>query len=196
MQNLFNPKIYPALFSFLKSLQFVYLDYKSDTLFNNPPNTIPVIFSTSDKNFMEYCLMLAGKAAASDEIPVGACIVKDNVIIGSGFNRNKSNKDSTAHAEIIAIREACRNLKSDRLDGATLFVTLEPCAMCAAAAVTAKLSTLIFGAFDPKSGACGSLYNIVQDARLNHSLKVYSGLLEEPCGLILKEFFRNRRFGA
>jgi len=152
-----------------------------------------VIFSESDKDFMEYCLLLAKEAATSGEVPVGACVVKNNVIIGSGYNSNKRKTDPTAHAEINAIREACKNLESDRLEGATLYVTLEPCSMCAAAAVTAKLGTLIFGAFDPKAGACGSLYNIAEDARLNHTVKVFSGLLEEKCSSLLKDFFQRKR---
>lgn len=152
-----------------------------------------MIFSDSDRDFMEYCLLLAKEAADTGEVPVGACVVKDNVIIGSGHNSNRRRNDPTAHAEINAIREACKNLETDRLEGATLYVTLEPCSMCAAAAVTAKIGTIIFGAFDPKAGACGSLYNIPQDERLNHTLKVLSGLLEERCGSVLKDFFWKKR---
>ncbi len=155
-----------------------------------------MIFSEKDKKYMEYCLLLASEAEKSGEVPVGACLVKNGILIGSGYNRSKSAADSTAHAEMIAIREACHYLQTDRLEDATLYVTLEPCSMCASAAVIAKIGRIVFGAFDPKAGACGSLYNIAEDKRLNHNPLVYSGLMEEECSKILKDFFRQKRNGT
>ena len=142
---------------------------------------------------MEQALALAEEAAAADEIPVGAVIVDaEGHIIGRGRNRRESG-DPLGHAELIAIAEAAKSVGGWRLDGTTLVVTLEPCAMCAGALVNARISRLVFGAFDPKAGFCGSLGNLVQDARLNHRLEVEGGFMEERSRDLLQRFFRELR---
>ena len=133
-----------------------------------------------ERKFMERALELARKAFEKEEVPVGAVVVDESGrILGEGFNQPISLLDPTAHAEILALREAAQRLGNYRLTGCTLYVTLEPCPMCAGALVYARIRRLVFGAFDPKSGACGSLFNIVQDPRLNHQLEVSGGVLEE-----------------
>jgi tRNA(adenine34) deaminase len=135
----------------------------------------------------------AEAAMAEGEVPVGAVIVKNGRIIGRGHNQRETLKDPTAHAEMIAITQAAGSLESWRLLGATLYVTLEPCAMCAGAIVLARLPNVVFGATDPRAGACGTLMNIVQDARLNHRVALTSAVLGDECSAILKDFFRSRR---
>ena len=142
---------------------------------------------------MSEALNEAEKASALGEIPIGAVIVKDGQIIGRGHNLPETEKDPTAHAEILAIREAAKALGGWRLTGCQMYVTLEPCSMCAGAIVWARIEKLYIGAMEPKSGACGSLYNIVQDQRLNHYVEVETGLMEEQCRHILTSFFRRRR---
>ena len=142
---------------------------------------------------MSEALKEAEKAGALGEIPIGAVIVKDGRIIGRGHNLTETEKDPTAHAEILAIREAAKALGGWRLTGCQMYVTLEPCSMCAGAIVWARIEKLYIGATEPKSGACGSLYNIVQDERLNHYVEVETGLMEEQCRHILTSFFRRRR---
>jgi tRNA(adenine34) deaminase len=132
-------------------------------------------------------------AAQAEEVPVGAVVVKDGRVLGRGHNRTRLDEDPTAHAEMVAIRAAANALGSWRLEGCSLYVTLEPCAMCAGAIVLARLDRLVFGAADPKAGACGSLRNVVEDPRLNHRIKVGRGVLERECGEVLKAFFRARR---
>ena len=142
---------------------------------------------------MKEALALAEEAAADGEIPVGAVIVdSDGVIIGRGRNRRESG-DPLGHAELIAIRQAAEAIGDWRLEGTTMVVTLEPCAMCAGALVNARVAKLIFGAFDPKAGFCGSLGNLVQDARLNHRLEVVSGVEAEESKRLLQEFFQELR---
>ena len=142
---------------------------------------------------MEEAFALAEEAAAAGEIPVGAVIVdREERIIGRGRNRRESG-DPLGHAEIYAIREAAQAMGDWRLEGTTMFVTLEPCAMCAGALVNARVERLVFGAFDPKAGFCGSLGNLVQDARLNHRLQVEGGSMEERSRRMLQEFFRKLR---
>jgi tRNA(adenine34) deaminase len=148
---------------------------------------------TQNEQFMEIAFREAEKAFRIDEIPVGAIVVKDNIIIGKGYNQVESLKDPTAHAEIVAITAAANYVGSKWLEDCTLYVTLEPCPMCAGAIVLARIPTLVFGAFDPKAGACSTLYNIVQDKRLNHEVHVLSGVLDTKCQRILKEFFEKRR---
>ncbi len=143
--------------------------------------------------FMREALREAEKAYSSGEVPVGAVIEKDGEIIGRGENRIVREKDPTAHAELIAIREAAKALGSTRLLGCRLYVTTEPCAMCAGAIVLARLEKIYIGALDPKTGACGSLRNIVEDPRLNHQAEVETGLLGEECGQLLKRFFHELR---
>src|SRR6266851_6032787 len=143
--------------------------------------------------WMEEALALAAVAGAEGEIPVGAVIVdSEGRIIGRGRNRRQSG-DPLGHAELIAIRQAAEVIGDWRLEGTTMVVTLEPCAMCAGALVNARVGRLIFGAFDPKAGFCGSLGNLVQDVRLNHRLEVESGCEEERSRALLLEFFRNMR---
>ena len=142
---------------------------------------------------MREALKEARKAEAKGEIPVGAIIVKDGKIIGRGHNQNRNKLDSTSHAEIIAIKKACSNIKSSRLIGTTMYVTLEPCAMCAGAIVLSRIENLVIGTSDPKSGACGSVLQVVENEKLNHKVNITRGLLEEDCSYILKDFFRKLR---
>lgn len=143
--------------------------------------------------FMGEALKEAEMAYDSGEVPVGAVIEKDGAIIGCGQNRIVREKDPTAHAELNAIRMAASHLKSARLTGCRLYVTLEPCAMCAGAIVLARLDKIYIGAPDPKTGACGSLRNILQDIRLNHWTEIETGLMEEECSQLMKSFFHELR---
>jgi len=142
---------------------------------------------------MQAALRLASKAGAANEVPVGAVVVKDGAIIGRGWNHPIGAHDPTAHAEIIAMRAAARTLENYRLTDTTLYVTLEPCAMCAGTMVHARVRRLVFGAPDPRAGAAGSLFNIVQTPALNHRVDVTAGVLAEPCGELLTGFFSQRR---
>ncbi len=144
---------------------------------------------------MEAALAEARAAASDGEVPVGAVVVYEGRVIGRGRNRTESAQDPTAHAEILAIGAAAQALKSWRLDGCSLYVTLEPCHMCAGAIVLARIDRLVYGARDPKAGACGSLAMVPQDLRLNHRAEVIPGLLAEECGAVLEAFFRGRRAG-
>ena len=143
----------------------------------------------ADAYFMRQALAEAMEARQRAEVPVGALIVKDGLIIGRSANDIERQQDPTAHAEMLAIRRAVATAQSRRLLDATLYVTLEPCAMCAGAVVLARIPRLVFGAFDPKSGACGSLRNVVQDSRLNHCCRVVGGVLEAESADLLKKFF-------
>ena len=143
--------------------------------------------------WMAYAIREAEQALKRKEVPVGAIIVRDNRIIGKGYNQIESLQDPTAHAEMIAITAASTHMESRRLEACTLYVTLEPCAMCAGAIVQARIPTLVFGAYDPKAGACGTLFNIVQDDRLNHRVEMFGGIEEARCGAMLKDFFAGVR---
>ena len=132
-------------------------------------------------------------AAEQDEVPIGAVIVHEGIIIARAHNQRETLSDPTAHAEMIALTQAAAYLGNWRLHGCTMFVTLEPCAMCAGALVLARIDRLVYGPADAKAGACGTLYNIVQDERLNHNIEVISGVLAEPCQLLLQEFFTRKR---
>lgn len=145
------------------------------------------------ERFMEEALKLARMAYEAGEVPVGAVVVKDGEIVGRGFNSTETDKDPTCHAEMKAIREAARNLGGWRLPGCSMYVTLEPCSMCAGAIVLARIEHLYIGALDPKSGACLSLANIPSDDRLNHQVELHCGILQEECSAILKQFFRELR---
>ncbi|HVA55146.1 MAG TPA: tRNA adenosine(34) deaminase TadA [Gammaproteobacteria bacterium] len=149
--------------------------------------------ASDDEKWMQAALRLASKAGAAHEVPVGAVVVKDGAIIGRGWNHPISAHDPTAHAEIIAMRAAARTLENYRLTDTTLYVTLEPCAMCAGTLVHARVRRLVFGAPDPRAGAAGSLFNIVQTPALNHRVDVTAGVLAEPCGELLTGFFSQRR---
>ena len=126
-------------------------------------------------------------------MPVGAVIVKDGEIIGRGHNETETAKDPTAHAEMIAIRQAAKNLGGWRLTGCTMYVTTEPCSMCAGAIVWSRISRLFIGTMDPKSGACGSVFNIPQESRLNHFVEIETGLMQEECSSLMKSFFKELR---
>ncbi|MFH1531096.1 MAG: tRNA adenosine(34) deaminase TadA [Pseudomonadota bacterium] len=149
--------------------------------------------SDSDITWMEHALSLADRAAAEGEVPVGCVIVRDGVIVGEGWNRREALQDPIAHAEILAIREAAAKIGFWRLDDCVCHVTLEPCPMCAGALVNARVARLVYGAEDPKAGACGTLYDIVRDPRLNHRMDVTAGVLSEECGARLTDFFRHLR---
>ena len=135
----------------------------------------------------------AKKAAAMGEVPVGAVIVKDGEIIGRGHNETETEKDPTAHAEIIAIRQAAAHLGGWRLSGCDMFVTIEPCSMCAGAIVWSRIRKLYIGTPDPKSGACGSIFNIPQEPKLNHFTEIETGLMRDECALLMKDFFKKLR---
>jgi tRNA(adenine34) deaminase len=144
---------------------------------------------TRNEHWMQLALREAQKAFEEDEVPVGALVVHNERIIGKGYNQIERLQDPTAHAEMIAITAAAAQLRSRRLEECTLYVTLEPCPMCAGAIVQARIPTLVFGAFDPKAGACGTLFNIVQDKRLNHQPHVISGVCDKESEELLKGFF-------
>jgi len=152
------------------------------------------MFDEKDLIFMKEALVEAELAFMEEEVPVGALIVSpEGKIIGKGRNQIIKLNDPTAHAEILAIREACKNLGNFRLLGCKIYVTLEPCPMCAYALVLARIEELIFATRDEKTGACGSIYNLVQDLRFNHRIKIREGLLKEEAQNLLKEFFKLRR---
>jgi tRNA(adenine34) deaminase len=146
-----------------------------------------------DEDFMRRALELARAAEAAGEVPVGALVVRDGIVIGEGSNRPIGDCDPTAHAEIVALRAAGRALGTYRLTGTTLYVTLEPCAMCASAMVHARVARLVYAATDPRAGAAGSVFNIVQHASLNHRLECSDGVLAGECGALLRGFFLARR---
>ena len=144
--------------------------------------------------YIKQAIDLALQAQSEfDEVPVGALIVKEGVIISSAYNLRETQKSCTAHAEIIAIEKACKALGSWRLQDCQMYVTLEPCPMCAGAIVQSRMKSLYFGAYDPKSGACQSLYNLTQDSRLNHQVETIGGILESQCSEILTQFFQKKR---
>lgn len=142
---------------------------------------------------MRRALALAGRAARRGEVPVGAVVARGEEVVAGAGNRREGARDATAHAEILALRAACRKEAAWRLTGLTLYVTLEPCPMCAGALVNARVARVVFGAPDPKAGAAGSLFDIPRDRRLNHRLEVVPGVLEAECGELLRRFFRERR---
>jgi tRNA(adenine34) deaminase len=146
-----------------------------------------------DTAAMELALGQARLAAEAGEVPVGALVVRDGEIIGRGHNRNLLYHDPSAHAEIIALREAAARIRNHRLGGCTLFVTIEPCAMCAGAMVHARLTRLVYGASDPKAGAAGSVLQVINHPSLNHQMEVVSGVLADKCSELLQDFFRQRR---
>ncbi|MBI5711283.1 MAG: nucleoside deaminase [Candidatus Eisenbacteria bacterium] len=142
---------------------------------------------------MRAALRDARASAEADEVPVGCVIVHDGIVIGRGHNQTESLQDATAHAEIIAIGAASNALGSWRLSDCTLYVTLEPCAMCAGAIVLARVPRLVYGAFDPKAGGCGSVLDVIHEPRLNHRVQVTPGVLAAECGELLREFFQRKR---
>jgi len=147
----------------------------------------------SDEQFMKLALQEAQKSQEMNEVPVGAIIIMNGEVISKSHNKSISQNDPTSHAEINALRNAASKVRNYRLTGATLYVTLEPCAMCYGAIVHARITRLVFGAFDPKTGVCGSSIKLHEQACFNHSPEITGGVLEEDCSLILKDFFKERR---
>ena len=147
----------------------------------------------TDADFMREALALAGVAEARGEVPVGAVVVKDGVVIGRGYNQPISAHDPTSHAEVVAMRDAAAKIGNYRLVGCELYVTLEPCVMCAGAIMHARLERVVYGASDPKTGACGSVVDLFADANLNHHATVVPGVLAEECSARLSAFFSQRR---
>lgn len=145
------------------------------------------------KNFMAEALKEAEKAAEMGEVPVGAVIVRDGEVIAKGHNMTESTKDPTAHAEMLAIRQASQKLGGWRLIGCHMYVTAEPCSMCAGAIVWSRIEKLFIGTMDPKAGACGSVFNIPQEKKLNHFVEIETGVMEEECAQIMRAFFRKLR---
>jgi len=145
------------------------------------------------EKFMKEALKLAKKAAEADEVPVGAVIVKDGKIIARAFNKRRSPADATGHAEILAIKKACKKEGDFRLTGCSLYVTLEPCPMCAGACINSRMENIFFGTYDEKAGCCGTLYNLPQDKRFNHTVNAEGGILKQECAEVLSEFFKERR---
>lgn len=154
------------------------------------------VSSSADEEFMREALRLAARGAAQGEVPVGAVLVKDGSIVGRGFNAPISLHDPTAHAEVRALREAAAALGNYRLGGCSLYVTVEPCAMCAGAIIHARVARLVYGARDPKTGACGSVVDLFAETRLNHHTEVAGGVLAAEAGGLLSEFFAARRKGG
>ena len=146
-----------------------------------------------DIKWMQHAIKLAKHAASIDEVPVGAVIVKEDQLISEGWNQPITGTDPTAHAEIVALRSAAKVLDNYRLVNTTMYVTLEPCAMCAGALVHARVTRVVYGARDPRTGAAGSVFNLLDSEKLNHQVEVEQGVLEAECGLLLSEFFKNKR---
>lgn len=146
--------------------------------------------------FMQRAFSLAQQAYDEEEVPVGAVVVHNDRIIGKGYNQTERLKDPTAHAEMLAISAACSTLQQKYLEDCTLYVTLEPCPMCAGALVWSKIDSVVIGALDAKAGGCGSLFNLANNNKLNHQVNVIHGFMEKDCELILKHFFQEQRSGG
>jgi tRNA(adenine34) deaminase len=146
-----------------------------------------------DHTYMQMALDLAQEAYRAEEVPVGAVLVKGGEILATGFNQREGLQDPTAHAELLAIRAAAKKLGSWRLTGTTLYVTLEPCAMCAGAIIQSRVARLVFGTYDPKAGACGSICDLTAETRFNHQVTVHSGILANDCRALLQQFFQQLR---
>jgi tRNA(adenine34) deaminase len=146
-----------------------------------------------DDAWMELALEQAALAAQAGEVPVGALVIKDGEIIGRGHNRNLLDNDPTAHAEVVALREAAARLRNHRLSGCVLFATIEPCSMCAGALIHARIARLVYGAADIKAGAAGSVLEVLNHPRLNHKMEVTAGVLGDRCSEIIQDFFRRKR---
>ena len=146
-----------------------------------------------DRQFMQQALDQAKLAAAAGEVPVGAVLVRDGQVISTGFNQPISHSDPSAHAEMMALRAAAQSESNYRLPGTTLYVTLEPCTMCAGAMLHARVERVVFGATDPKTGAAGSVLNVFSEKQINHQTQVEGGIMGEECGQVLRDFFKERR---
>jgi len=149
--------------------------------------------SRDDAAWMELALEQASLAAQAGEVPVGALVIRDGEIIGRGHNRNLLDNDPTAHAEIVALRQAASRLGNHRLSGCVMYATIEPCSMCAGALIHARISRLVYGASDVKAGAAGSVLGVLNHPRLNHRMEITAGILKERCSEILQDFFRRKR---
>jgi tRNA(adenine34) deaminase len=161
---------------------------------DGPDSSPPVPVLQRYAEWMGHALDLAGCGLPSGDVPVGALVVgPGGDVLGTGWNRREADGDPTAHAEVLGIRAAAEALGQWRLDGCSLVVTLEPCAMCAGAAVLARVERVVFGAWDPKAGACGSVWDVVRDRRASHRLEVVGGVREEECGQVLLDFFAGHR---
>jgi tRNA(adenine34) deaminase len=167
--------------------------YLDTTRLLTPRSRIATMTDNEDEHWMRRALALAEAAAQSGEVPVGAVLVRDGAVIGDGWNRPIGAHDPTAHAEIRALRAAAEAAGNYRLPETTLYVTLEPCVMCAGAIVHARVGRLVFGARDPKAGAVESVYDVIARPRLNHVVAWRGGVLEDECGTLLRDFFRSRR---
>ena len=154
---------------------------------------MPAHFFPRDEYFMRLALREAARAAEHDDVPIGAVLVREGEVIGAGHNEREVRADPTAHAEMIALREAARSLRSWRVLDTVMYVTLEPCAMCAGAIVLARVPRVVYGATDPKAGAAGSVLNVLAEPRLNHRPVVVGGVLGDECGALLRSFFASRR---
>lgn len=152
-----------------------------------------MISPDQDEYFMREAIIEAKKAEEQNEVPIGAVIVLDGQIISRGFNLRESHQSAVAHAELLAIEKACEELGTWRLENATLYVTLEPCPMCAGAILLSRIKKVVYGAQDPKAGCAGSLMNLLQDQRFNHQCELFPGVLQEECGEMLSVFFRSLR---
>lgn len=148
---------------------------------------------TDDFSFMKLAIEEAKKAEAIKEVPIGAIIVKDGVVISSAYNLRETDQRAVAHAELLAIDNACKKLNTWRLTGCTLYVTLEPCPMCAGAIIQSRVDRVVFGASDPKAGCVGSIYNLLSEPKFNHRCEVEKGIMAEECGDLLTNFFRQLR---
>jgi tRNA(adenine34) deaminase len=149
----------------------------------------------SDEHFMELALAEATKAATHGDVPIGAVVIQDSHVLAAAGNERELRQDPTAHAEVLALRAAAETVGTWRLEGTTMFVTLEPCPMCAGALVLARVKRLVYGPQDPRAGAAYSLYNIVQDPRLNHEVQITPDILVDECRAVLRRFFEGRREG-
>lgn len=147
----------------------------------------------TDEKYMKMALKLAIKASELGEVPIGCVIVYDGKVIGRGYNRRKTDKNTLSHAELIAIRKASKKVGDWRLEECTMYVTLEPCQMCAGAIVQARIPKVVIGCMNPKAGCAGSILNILQEPKFNHQVEVEKGILEEECSTVLTEFFKNLR---
>uniref|UniRef100_UPI004047A943 tRNA adenosine(34) deaminase TadA n=1 Tax=Polynucleobacter sp. TaxID=2029855 RepID=UPI004047A943 len=146
-----------------------------------------------DRQFMQQALEMARLAAKAGEVPVGAVLVRDGQVIASAFNQPITQHDPSAHAEMLALRAAAESERNYRLPGTTLYVTLEPCTMCAGAMLHARIDRVVFGAYDPKTGAAGSVLDVFSEKQINHQTEVHGGMMSEECGQLLRDFFKERR---
>ena len=149
--------------------------------------------SELDRQFMQQALEMARLAAKAGEVPVGAVLVRDGQVIASAFNQPITQHDPSAHAEMLALRAAAESERNYRLPGTTLYVTLEPCTMCAGAMLHARIDRVVFGAYDPKTGAAGSVLDVFSEKQINHQTEVHGGMMSEECGQLLRDFFKERR---